>query len=323
MEIENIVGQLNSLSIKYGNDFIFTNNKSIDIMFSLNDAANLFKISSVCIKNCDASINDLIACSCDKEYTFNELANIIVNCKLILKGIDDSGIANQHIGYAKMDAKMDDCITRFNEIITNASKAIEKDKHNYEIAVQVYDWIDKYWRCSGVIVYNNGYKPFCYIYKEMINGNAAFKINATENSMMSIDQILSIFPSFPLSADSDDLLIMALKENFIKIIDDNGFMIMPAIAIPKDDNVFINYKRMLYYMINKGGSACVSSRIKYNSIRDHIQVTHYHEDFLDILAYDDSYKGMLMKYGMINNKINIDNFVVMIMENDMHFGEKY
>ena len=313
--IENIVGQLNYLSIKYGNDFIFTNDKSIDIMFSLNNETNVFKISSVCIKGCDASINDLIACSCDKTYTFNELANIIVNCKLTLKSIDDDcGITDQNIDYGKLN----DCITRFNEITTNTSEAIERDKYLYEIATNVYDWMNKYWRYCGVIVYDNNYKPFCYIYKSMIDGKIAFKIGTIQNSIMNIDKVLSIFPAFPISCNGHDAII-TLKENFIKIVVDNGFMVMPSINIPEDNSIFVNYKRLLIYMLYHRHHPCVIAKDRNMSIR----VEKYNRDFLHIPEYDNSFKVMLMKYGMINHIINIDNFIVMIMENDMRFGEKY
>ena len=59
----NLIGKLNALSIKYGNDFIFTNGTSIDIMFSYSQKMAMFKISSVCIYRCASAINDFIACS--------------------------------------------------------------------------------------------------------------------------------------------------------------------------------------------------------------------------------------------------------------------
>ena len=86
--IDNLIGKLNALSIKYGNDFIFTNGTSIDIMFSYSQKMAMFKISSVCIDRCAAAINDLIACSCDKVFTIRDLVNTIVCCKLELKAID-------------------------------------------------------------------------------------------------------------------------------------------------------------------------------------------------------------------------------------------
>ena len=46
------------------------------------------------------------------------------------------------------------------------------------------------------------------------------------------------------------------------------------------------------------------------------------KDFLNVLEYSGNYKEMLKKYGMVNNKIDADNFIVMIMENNMKFGVK-
>lgn len=44
------------------------------------------------------------------------------------------------------------------------------------------------------------------------------------------------------------------------------------------------------------------------------------KDFLNVLEYSDNCKEMLKKYGMVNNKINADNFIVMMMDNEMRFG---
>ena len=44
------------------------------------------------------------------------------------------------------------------------------------------------------------------------------------------------------------------------------------------------------------------------------------KDFLNVCDYSANLKSILMKYGMVNNKINIDNFIVMMMDNEMRFG---
>ena len=49
-------------------------------------------------------------------------------------------------------------------------------------------------------------------------------------------------------------------------------------------------------------------------------VYHHIKDFLSVCEYSAKLKSTLMKYGMVNNKINIDNFIVMMMDNEMRFG---
>ena len=52
----------------------------------------------------------------------------------------------------------------------------------------------------------------------------------------------------------------------------------------------------------------------------YVKVHHYIKDFLSVCDYSDKLKSTLMEYGMVNNKINIDNFIVMMMDNEMRFG---
>ena len=52
----------------------------------------------------------------------------------------------------------------------------------------------------------------------------------------------------------------------------------------------------------------------------YVKVNHHIKDFLSVCDYSAELKSTLMKYGMVNNKINIDNFIVMMMDREMRFG---
>ena len=67
-------------------------------------------------------------------------------------------------------------------------------------------------------------------------------------------------------------------------------------------------------MLNNIGTINITSADAY------IKVYHHIKDFLSVCDYSDKLKSTLMKYGMVNNKINIDNFIVMMMDNEMRFG---
>ena len=67
-------------------------------------------------------------------------------------------------------------------------------------------------------------------------------------------------------------------------------------------------------MLNNSGTADITSADAYAKVHHHIN------DFLSVCDYSDKLKSTLMKYGMVNNKINIDNFIVMMMDNEMRFG---
>ena len=303
---DNLIGKINALSIKYGNDFIFTNGTSIDIMFSYSQATALFKISSVCIDRCAAAMNDFIACSCDKLYTTKDLVNTIVCCKLELKAIDcydGKKIDHDNMGHD---------ICEFNNAIKEAAEFTEKDNYLHELSMQFYDWVTD--QCS-VIAYDKYYDPVCYIYK--VDGENTLKISiinsasTAENSLFSISNVKALFP---ITADSKDGLIKLLKGGLMHVMINNGFTISPQIFIPKENIVYINYKRMLYYMLNNSGTADITSADAYAKVHHHIN------DFLNVYDYSDKLKSTLMKYGMVNNKINIDNFIVMMMDNEMRFG---
>ena len=302
----NLIGKLNALSIKYGNDFIFTNGTSIDIMFSYSQKMAMFKISSVCIYRCASAINDFIACSCDKIYTIKDLVNAIVCCKLELKAID-------YYDGKKIDHdNMEHDICEFNNAIKEAAEFTDKDNYLYEVSMQVYDWVTN--QCSA-IVYDKNYDPVCYIYK--VYGENTLKIsiiNSTstaENSLFSISNVKALFP---ITADNKDDLIESLKGCLMHVVINNGFTISPGIFIPKENIVYINYKRMLYYMLNNSGTVYISSADAY------VKVHHHIKDFLNVCDYSAKLKSTLMKYGMVNNKINIDNFIVMLMDNELRFG---
>ena len=306
---DNLIGKINALSIKYGNDFIFTNGTSIDIMFSYSQATALFKISSVCIDRCAAAINDFIACSCDKLYTTKDLVNTIVCCKLELKAIDcydGKKIDHDNMAYD---------ICEFNNAIKEAALFTEKEDHLYEISTQVYNWAANKWSYNGAIVYDENYDPVCHIYK--VYGENTLDIDiidnasTTENSLFSISNMRALFP---ITADNKDDLIESLKMVLMHVMINNGFTISPEITIPKENAIYINYKRMLYYMLNNIGTINITSADAY------IKVYHHIKDFLSVCDYSDKLKSTLMKYGMVNNKINIDNFIVMMMDNEMRFG---
>ena len=153
---DNLIGKINALSIKYGNDFIFTNGTSIDIMFSYSQKTAMFKISSVCIDRCAASINNLITCSCDKAFTIRDLVITIVHCTLELKAIDC------YDGKKIDHDNMEHDICEFNNAIKEAAEFTEKDNYLHEVSMQVYDWVTD--QCS-VIAYDKYYDPVCHIYK--------------------------------------------------------------------------------------------------------------------------------------------------------------
>ena len=67
-------------------------------------------------------------------------------------------------------------------------------------------------------------------------------------------------------------------------------------------------------MLNNSGTVEIASADAY------IKVYHHIKDFLSVCDYSDKLKSTLMKYGMVNNKMNIDNFIVMMMDNEMRFG---
>ena len=67
-------------------------------------------------------------------------------------------------------------------------------------------------------------------------------------------------------------------------------------------------------MLNNIGTIDITSADAY------IKVCHHIKDFLSVCDYSDKLKSTLMEYGMVNNKINIDNFIVMMMDNEMRFG---
>ena len=67
-------------------------------------------------------------------------------------------------------------------------------------------------------------------------------------------------------------------------------------------------------MLNNSGTVDITSADAY------AKVHHRIKDFINVYDYSDNLKSILMKYGMVNNKINIDNFIVMMMDMEMRFG---
>ena len=206
-------------------------------------------------------------------------------------------------------------ICEFNNAIKEAASFTEKEDHLYEISTQVYNWAANKWSYNGAIVYDENYDPVCHIYK--VYGENTLDIDiidnasATENSLFSISNMRALFP---ITADNKDDLIESLKMVLMHVMINNGFTISPEIIIPKENAIYINYKRMLYYMLNNIGTINITSADAY------IKVYHHIKDFLSVCDYSDKLKSTLMKYGMVNNKINIDNFIVMMMDNEMRFG---